>query len=120
MGIGCHGMRHRPWRRLDKRSLREEVVDARRRLEQVVGRPVMEAACPFGAYDRRVLRFLRRQGYSRAYSSDPGMAQPDDWLQPRNTVRPGNAAGLIDRLVADVANQNGLGRRARLTAKRWR
>jgi peptidoglycan/xylan/chitin deacetylase (PgdA/CDA1 family) len=121
MGIGCHGMRHRPWRRLDERALWEELVYARRLLEQVVNRPVTEAACPFGSYDRRVLRFLRRHGYRRAYTSDTGTARPGDWIQARNSVRPGNAAGVIERVLAvESSTHNVLRRRAKLAAKRWR
>lgn len=120
MAIGCHGMRHRPWRRLDERALWEELVDARRLLEQVVDRPVTEAACPFGSYDRRVLRFLRRHGYRRAYTSDRGTARPDDWIQARNTVHPGNAARVIDRVLAEGSTHNVLRRHAKLAAKRWR
>jgi peptidoglycan/xylan/chitin deacetylase (PgdA/CDA1 family) len=120
MMIGCHGMRHRPWRGLDERALWEEVVDARRLLEQVLNRPVTEAACPFGAYDRRVLRFLRRHGYRRAYTSDAGTAQPGDWLQARNTVRPANAMDVIEHVVAEASTRNPLRQRAKLTAKRWR
>jgi peptidoglycan/xylan/chitin deacetylase (PgdA/CDA1 family) len=121
MGIGCHGMRHRPWRRLDEHALWEELVEARRLLEQVVDRPVTEAACPFGSYDRRVLRFMRRQGYRRAFTSDSGTTRPGDWIQARNTVRPGNAVGLIECvLAADRSTHHVLRRRAKLAAKRWR
>ena len=52
MPIGCHGMRHRPWRGLGDDELDEELVGAKRLLEDVVGTPVTEAACPFGSYDR--------------------------------------------------------------------
>ena len=62
MTIGCHGMRHRPWRRLAGHDLHEELVEAKRKLEDVVERPVTEAACPFGSYDRRVLRSLAPRG----------------------------------------------------------
>jgi peptidoglycan/xylan/chitin deacetylase (PgdA/CDA1 family) len=120
MRIGCHGMRHRPWRRLGEHALREEVVDARRLLEQVVDRPVTEAAFPFGAYDRRVLRFLRRHGYRRAFSSDRGTARPGDWIQARNTVRPANALCLAEGVLAEASPHTVLRRRAKLTAKRWR
>jgi peptidoglycan/xylan/chitin deacetylase (PgdA/CDA1 family) len=120
MGIGCHGMRHRPWRGLDERELWEEVVEARRLLEEVVGRPVTEAACPFGSYDRRVLRFLRRQGYRRAYTSDPGTARPGDWFQARNTVRAGTTLGVIDSALAEASTRNVLRRRAKLAVKQWR
>lgn len=121
MGIGCHGMRHRPWRRLAGRDLDEELVDSRRVLERIMRRPVREAACPFGSYDRRVLRNLRRHGYRRTYTSDSGMARPGDWIQARNTVGPANAEGLIDRvLAAERSTSHVVCRRARMAAKRWR
>jgi peptidoglycan/xylan/chitin deacetylase (PgdA/CDA1 family) len=120
MGIGCHGMRHRPWQGLDKRELWEEVVEARRLLEEVVARPVAEAACPFGSYDRRVLRFLRRHGYRRAYTSDRGTARARDWVQVRNSVHPGEAPNVIEHVLAETPAHNALRRRAKLAAKRWR
>jgi peptidoglycan/xylan/chitin deacetylase (PgdA/CDA1 family) len=121
MRIGCHGMRHRPWRRLDEGELWEEIVGARRLLEQVVDRPVTEAACPFGSYDRRVLGFLRRHGYSRTFTSDSGTARPGDWLQSRNSVRPVDTAGVIERvLAAEISPYHVLRRRAKRVAKRWR
>jgi peptidoglycan/xylan/chitin deacetylase (PgdA/CDA1 family) len=115
MEIGCHGMRHRPWRGLDERSLHEELVEAKAILEGVVGRPVTRAACPFGSYDRRVLRTLRRVGYRHVYTSDRGTALPDDWLQARNTIRPADDTGVIDR----IGLSDGLHRRVKRALKRW-
>jgi peptidoglycan/xylan/chitin deacetylase (PgdA/CDA1 family) len=121
MAIGCHGMRHRPWRRLDEHTLREELVDARRLLEGVIERPVTEAACPFGSYDRRVLRSLRRCGYRRVYTSDRGTAQSDHWLQARNTVRPSDEPELVDHVRSlETPVYNAVRRRVKLAAKRWR
>jgi peptidoglycan/xylan/chitin deacetylase (PgdA/CDA1 family) len=121
MGIGCHGMRHRPWQQLDEHGLKEELSDARGLLEEVAGQPITEASCPFGSYDRRVLRTLRRHGYRRAYTSDEGATRPSAWLQARNTVTPENARGLVDRIVARERPSTGLlKRRARSAAKRWR
>jgi peptidoglycan/xylan/chitin deacetylase (PgdA/CDA1 family) len=121
MGIGCHGMHHRPWRGLDEQALDHELSDARRLLEEVAGHPIREASCPFGAYDRRVVRGLRRHGYRRAYTSDEGTSRPDAWLQPRNTVKRERAAGLVDGIVA---RERSPGARLRLRAKgavkRWR
>jgi peptidoglycan/xylan/chitin deacetylase (PgdA/CDA1 family) len=121
MAIGCHGMRHRPWRGLDEPALREELVDAKRLLEEIVERPVTAAACPFGSYDRRVLRGLERAGYRRVYTSDGGTTRPEDWIRARNTIRPGNSAGLLERVVSVEKRPHGaMLRRARLAAKRWR
>jgi peptidoglycan/xylan/chitin deacetylase (PgdA/CDA1 family) len=121
MGIGCHGMRHRPWRRLDRPALWEEVVEARRVLEQAANRPVTEAACPFGSYDRRVLSFLRTHGYRRAFTSDSGTVRSGAWIQARNSVRAGEAGSVIERVLAgDGSTHEVVHRRAKLALKRWR
>lgn len=121
MTIGCHGMRHRPWRRLGDDALHEELVGARKVLESVVRRPVTEAACPFGSYDRRVLASLRRSGYRRVYTSDRGTTDPDAWVQPRNSVVKGEGTALVNGILsAERSVPRALVRQLRLTAKRWR
>lgn len=121
MGIGCHGMCHRPWRRLSRAELEEELVTSRRTLEAIVGRPVSDAACPFGAYDRRVLGALRRAGYRRVYTSDPGPARDGDWLQGRNSVRDGREGELVQRLLETRwPRRSAAATHARRAVKRWR
>jgi peptidoglycan/xylan/chitin deacetylase (PgdA/CDA1 family) len=121
MAIGSHGMRHRSWCRLEDPALREELVEARRLLEQVVERPVHEAACPFGSYDRRVLRTLRRCDYRRIYTSDRGTARSGDWLQARNTVRAGDGPELVEHVLSlESSPHDALRRRVKLVVKRWR
>jgi peptidoglycan/xylan/chitin deacetylase (PgdA/CDA1 family) len=121
MSIGSHGMRHRAWRSLDATALHEELVDAKRVLERVVGQPVTQAACPFGSYDHRVLGALRRCAYRRVYTSDRGAARSGAWLQPRTSIRSTDDDSSLDRILADGAHRRaGLLRRVELTAKRWR
>lgn len=121
MTIGCHGMRHRPWRELDDRELCREHVDARRLLEELVERPVDEAACPFGSYDRRVLRSLRRAGYRTVYTSDRGTTTMQGWIQPRNTVGPRDDERLLARIASDEDRRtDALRHRAKQAVKRWR
>ena len=121
MTVGSHGMRHRPWRRCDAGALHEELVDAKRILEDVVGRPVTQAACPFGSYDRRVLGALRRSAYRHVYTSDRGRARAGDWLQARTTLHAGDDAERLERIVAgERPSPRALVRRAKRTAKRWR
>ena len=112
MGIGCHGMRHRPWRGLGETELREEHVEAKAMLEQVVERPVTEAACPFGSYDRRVLRSLRGSGYRRVYTSDRGTTGSEDFLQARNTIGPDDRPELLAEIASLRARRPG--------ARSWR
>ena len=121
MTIGSHGMRHRSWRNLDDRDLNEELGEARRRLEDVVGRPVTHAACPFGAYDRRVLGALRSHGYERVFTSDGGPARPDRWLQARTSLGKDHTAADVQRMLsADAPALASLRMQAKSLAKRWR
>jgi peptidoglycan/xylan/chitin deacetylase (PgdA/CDA1 family) len=121
MTIGCHGMRHRPWRGLDNSALREELVVARQALEAIVEQPVTEAACPFGSYDRRVLAFLRRRGYERVYTSDRGPTRRDAWLQPRTSLESGDGAETVERTLSNgLSPFRVLSAQPKLVAKRWR
>ncbi len=87
MTVGSHGMRHRSWRGLDAQSAEEELTIARSVIAEAAAEPVTSAACPFGAYDRRVLAALRRHGYTRIFTSDRRRARRGDWLQPRYSIR---------------------------------
>jgi len=100
MTIGSHGMAHRDWRTVTDAELDDEVVAAREVLEEGLGHPVRQAACPFGGYDRRVLRCLRRAGYERVFTSDGGFVRRDRWLTPRTTV---HAEDDVDWLQAVLA-----------------
>jgi peptidoglycan/xylan/chitin deacetylase (PgdA/CDA1 family) len=121
MTIGSHGMRHRSWRNLDDRNLNEELGEARRRLEEVVGGPVTDAACPFGAYDRRVLGALRSHGYERVFTSDGGAARSARWLQARTSLSKDHTAADVQRMLnADAPALTSLRVQAKSLAKRWR
>jgi len=86
MSIGTHGMHHRNWRILDAKALEEEVVEARRKLEDIIQRPVTTVAIPFGSYDRRVINRLMRDPWECVYTSDRGKARSSAKIKPRETV----------------------------------
>jgi peptidoglycan/xylan/chitin deacetylase (PgdA/CDA1 family) len=104
MDIGSHGLRHRDWRKLSDRELHDELVVSRRALGELVEDDVAEAACPFGSYDRRVLRALRAAGYRRVYNSDGGRGSARSWLAPRTTVHRGRSLWEWRELAAAGAN----------------
>lgn len=98
MRIGSHGAAHVPWRGLPDPVLQEELGGSRAILEQVCGRTVDTAACPFGSYDRRVLAALRRAGYRATYTSDGGTVR-DAWLKARTTVTSSMPVAKVRQLV---------------------
>ncbi|GAB2185262.1 polysaccharide deacetylase family protein [Roseibium sp. LAB1] len=84
--IGCHGFDHVDWRTLDTDGFQREIVDARRKIEDVAGQEVSEAAIPFGAFNSRVLHELKAAGYRRVFTSTSGLAYDDAWFSPRWSV----------------------------------
>jgi peptidoglycan/xylan/chitin deacetylase (PgdA/CDA1 family) len=113
MSVGTHGMNHSQWRGMSPLVRGVELVEARQRIAEVTGSPVSEAACPLGSYDRRLLADLRRLGYTRVYTSDRRCARPQDWLQPRFSVRRKDTPAS---LRADVLVRPSVGRWLRQTA----
>jgi peptidoglycan/xylan/chitin deacetylase (PgdA/CDA1 family) len=120
MSVGMHGMTHRPWRAMAPEVRDLELAEARRRLEDVVGSPVTEAACPLGRYDRGALTALRQLGYQRVYTSDRRPARRGSWLQPRFSLR---RTDTPESLRTDVLAPPRIARQAQQSVKglikRW-
>lgn len=86
MTIGSHGCHHRDWRRLSDAELHAELTLSRRELEAIIDSEITDVACPFGSYDRRVLRASRAAGYRRFFTTDGGTHAAGAWLSSRTTV----------------------------------
>ena len=67
--IGCHSMTHAYLTDLDEKGLQREIADAKKQVEQVIGRPVNHFSCPGGRYDQRVAAVARRAGYHSVSTS---------------------------------------------------
>jgi peptidoglycan/xylan/chitin deacetylase (PgdA/CDA1 family) len=121
MTIGSHGMHHRPWAHLDSQELHEEVVEARERLAGITRSEINEASCPFGSYNRRVLRSLRHAGYQRVYTSDGTPACAGHWLLSRHSIsQDTDADGLLADISRPPVGPRRIWRQSKLFLKRWR
>jgi peptidoglycan/xylan/chitin deacetylase (PgdA/CDA1 family) len=74
--IGCHSMSHAYLNDLDEAGLRHELLDARVKLEDVIGTKVEHFSCPGGRYNQRTLDAAKQAGYrslatSRTHSNFP-------------------------------------------------
>lgn len=110
--IGSHGFGHVDWRRLDAAGRAREFAEARAILAAASGAPVRAAAIPFGAYDRRVLGWLRAAGYEAVYTSDGGPAGAGP-VFARTSV---TADMTPDAVAAILDGREGLARRLRRRA----
>ncbi len=121
MAIGNHGFRHHRWTEIDSATLVRELTSARDQIGRAAGTRVCNAACPFGSYNRRVLKVLRACGFRRVYTSDRGPAASGAWFQPRNTITREadvpDIQGILDRPPAGTRK---MWRDLKLFVKRWR
>ncbi len=67
--VGSHTMTHPDLRKLSEREIKVELEDSRKLLEDIIGRPVVSIAYPFGLYNKRVLEFVRLYGYKVGFTS---------------------------------------------------
>jgi len=100
MEVGSHGIAHVPWDELDADALEREIAQSRDVLQTVCGKGVTEAGIPFGRYNARVLRALRRHGYGTAFSSDGGRMADTAFLRPRTSLRHDMTQAEIDAIFA--------------------
>ena len=75
--IGCHSMTHPYLSDLDEAGLQEEMAAPKKKLEQLIGKPVEHFSCPGGRWDGRVAATAREAGYkslatSRNSANSPG------------------------------------------------
>lgn len=98
--IGSHGSEHKDWRKLDSQGYVREVHTPRRILQDLTGQSIATAAMPFGCYNRRALREIRRAGFERCYSCDGGLANKNAWMVARSSVRQDMPTAAIHAMLA--------------------
>lgn len=81
--VACHGVTHPYLETLPTAEAVCEVLEDRRNLERLFGKPIRGMAYPFGTYNERVINVLRDCGivYSRTVSSTEKFELPSDWFR---------------------------------------
>ena len=70
--IAAHSVHHPNLAGLEPATLERELVDSRRRLQDITGTPIKEMSLPGGHFNAGVMRAVRDAGYERVYCSEPG------------------------------------------------
>jgi len=71
--IGCHSMTHTNLTEIGPIHLQVEIADAKRKLEDILGRPVNHFSAPSGFWNRRLAELIREAGYRSAATSRAGV-----------------------------------------------
>jgi peptidoglycan/xylan/chitin deacetylase (PgdA/CDA1 family) len=104
--IGSHGVNHVDWTAVDDEVLTRETHEAKATIEDVIERTVTAAAVPFGRYDRRVLDFLRRCGFTDVFSSDGGPRLTSAWPIPRYSIQSGFDPSMLTKRIERTGSLN--------------
>ena len=75
------------WRRVDDKMLDVEIDEAPKKIADALGCAIAKVSIPFGSYDRRVVRRLRRSEAKTVFTSDGGRAPLTGWMLPRESFR---------------------------------
>lgn len=91
--VGSHGVSHRPFSELDEEEATRELVESRRALEEITGRPVEFFAWPFGRledFPSRYVDLAHAAGYRVLFSgvSRRDTAALPPGVMPRRQVDP--------------------------------
>jgi peptidoglycan/xylan/chitin deacetylase (PgdA/CDA1 family) len=68
--IGCHSMTHAYLSDVNEADLKREIVDAKSKIEQIVGHNIKHFSCPGGRYSNRTLDRARRAGFQTVANSE--------------------------------------------------
>jgi peptidoglycan/xylan/chitin deacetylase (PgdA/CDA1 family) len=76
VAIGAHGYTHRRLGECNAHQLRDELINSRKWIEDVLGRPVTTMSYPHGSENSKVRKAVSESGYTIAASSHAGINLP--------------------------------------------
>jgi peptidoglycan/xylan/chitin deacetylase (PgdA/CDA1 family) len=81
--IGSHGLTHTRLTQLSPAEASNELLESKRRLEDLLQEPIAGLALPFGHYNDAVLQAVWAAGYRRVMTSDFRVANREHRIMPR-------------------------------------
>jgi peptidoglycan/xylan/chitin deacetylase (PgdA/CDA1 family) len=75
--VGAHTVTHPLLSTMSEARQREEIVNSKSQLEQILRQPVLSFAFPYGNYNPETIRLVRSAGFTCACGTKTGMVLPD-------------------------------------------
>jgi peptidoglycan/xylan/chitin deacetylase (PgdA/CDA1 family) len=120
---GVHSMTHPRLTGLEPGERRVELAEARRLVEDELGRPALHFAYPYGAYDAGVRAAAVEAGYATACSTRAGLSRADDDLLALHRITVHGHDSMLDfacRLRTGAGVREAIGRAVKTAARRLR
>lgn len=97
--LGSHSSSHKVLANCDEATLKEEVLDNKLYVEQLIGKAVPHLALPFGKrehYNQRVLDYCYSIGHDYVYTTNPS------WFEPSRERRPIPRVSLLNETPEEL------------------
>ncbi|GEM_PF-642739 len=101
--IGAHTVHHVWLKGQLLKTVANEIFQSKIALEQLIGKPVVSFAYPFGAFDQQAREAVRNVGFGSALSTIAGIEQKEENKYFLYRLRPGGRTGKA--LLAWLENQ---------------
>jgi peptidoglycan/xylan/chitin deacetylase (PgdA/CDA1 family) len=88
--IGCHGYYHNDLSKISVNDAHNELVNAKRFLENITGKEINAIAFPYGSYTREVVAKAKLAGYNKLLATDFLFQEDynDPYMRDRLTINP--------------------------------
>jgi peptidoglycan/xylan/chitin deacetylase (PgdA/CDA1 family) len=86
--IGSHTSTHPVLTRISEAESRQQLIDSRIQLQDILGREVKLFSFPHGAFNDDLIESARAAGYERVFTIQPKLGFPEDFVMGRVSVDP--------------------------------
>jgi peptidoglycan/xylan/chitin deacetylase (PgdA/CDA1 family) len=101
--IGSHGLTHRILTRLSLTEAAHEIASSKKKLEEMIARPVVSFAYPDGECDEASVGLVKKAGYRCAVTMERGDSQNSDYFRLRRRgINVGDDLAVFANKVAGI------------------
>ena len=93
--IGDHTVHHVGLKGMPLQKVTDEILESKVAIEQIIHKPVVSFAYPFGAFDQPTLEVVKNSGFFSAMSTIPGVQQKQENNYFLSRLRPGGRTGQV-------------------------
>jgi peptidoglycan/xylan/chitin deacetylase (PgdA/CDA1 family) len=96
--VGSHSLSHADLTNLSRAELQRELLESKRRLEEILARPVSDFCYPYARHTATTRQEVERAGYRAAYAGEP--PRRDLFALPRMMVYPHDSEARFARKLS--------------------